>query len=77
MNSNIDYPFKINNIYLEYGNIASLNGLDRLGLLYFNFHNDGEKFYGIMRGEKVYSTEESCNKYIKNFLLYKTNYLIY
>ena len=44
-------PFLINGIPLESGTIASLDGLARLGLLYFNFHNDAENFYGIMRGQ--------------------------
>ena len=34
----------------------TLDSLARLGLLYFNFHNDAENFYGIMRGQ-IYQVE--------------------
>lgn len=51
MNSIISKPFLVNGMPLESGTIASLDGLARDGLLYFNFHNDAENFYGIMRGQ--------------------------
>ena len=61
MNSIIPKPFLINGIPLESGTISSLNSLAMQRLLYFNFHNDAENFYGIMRGQ-IYPTEETCHK---------------
>jgi hypothetical protein len=59
MNSIFPSPYLINGIPLTSGNIETLDSLARLGLLYFNFHNDAENFYGIMRGQ-IYPTEEKC-----------------
>ena len=50
-NSIFPSPIEIDGVPLTTGNIATLNSLARLGLLYFNFHNDAENFYGIMRGQ--------------------------
>jgi len=63
MNSIFPQPINVGGIPLTTGNIASLDSLSRLGLLYFNFHNNTENFYGIMRGQ-IYPTEEKneeCN----------------
>ena len=57
MNSIFPNPFLINGFPLTSGNIETLDSLARLGLLYFNFHNDSEKFYGIMRGQ-IYPADE-------------------
>jgi hypothetical protein len=43
-------PINVDGIQTS-GNIATLDSFARLGLLYFNFHNDAELFYGIMRGQ--------------------------
>ncbi len=58
MNSILPKPYLVNGTALETGTIASLNGLARLGLLYFNFHNAAENFYGIMRGQ-IYPIEDT------------------
>ena len=60
-NSIFPSPIEIDGIPLTTGNISTLKSLAGLGLLYFNFHNDAENFYGIMRGQ-IYPTEETCNK---------------
>jgi hypothetical protein len=61
-NSIFPQPISVGGIPLTTGNIATLDNLSRLGLLYFNFHNNSENFYGIMRGQ-IYPTEnsEECN----------------
>ena len=48
-NSIFPSPIEIDGIPLTTGNIATLDSLARLGLLYFNFH-------GIMRGQ-IYPVE--------------------
>lgn len=58
-NSLFPSPIEIDEIPLTSGNIATLDSLARLGLLYFNFHNDAEDFYGIMRGQ-IYPVEKKC-----------------
>jgi len=60
MNSIFPKTIQFNGIPLTSGNIATLDSLARLGLLYFNFHNDAENFYGIMRGQ-IYPIEEKCD----------------
>jgi hypothetical protein len=50
-NSIFPNPIEIDGIPLTTGNIATLDSLARSGLLYFNFQNDAENFYGIMRGQ--------------------------
>ncbi len=58
-NSILPKPYKVDGIPLTSGNIATLDSLARQGLIYFNFHNDAENFYGIMRGQ-IYPTTEKC-----------------
>ena len=49
-NINAD-PVVINGIPLVASTIAAMYNLAIIGALYFNFHNDAENFYGIMRGQ--------------------------